>query len=102
MGVGVCHAQGAPKPHTSNLKPVSIKGFAFAPAELSLLKGDTVVWVNGDALPHTSAADSGAWSSPELRQGERFVFVAKQTGRFPYHCAAHPVMRAVLVVREER
>lgn len=83
-----------PLPH-----PVSIAGFAFAPAELTVSVGDTVVWKNDDALPHTASADSGAWSSPELRQGERFRFVTTRSGRFPYHCAAHPVMRATLVVR---
>ena len=55
--------------------------------------------LNDDSFPHTASADSGAWSSPELRQGERFHFVATRSGRFSYHCAAHPVMRATLIVR---
>jgi plastocyanin len=78
---------------------VRIAGFKFAPVELTVSVGDTVVWTNDDALMHTTAADSGAWSSPEMGQGERFRFVTVRTGRFPYHCAAHPVMRATLVVR---
>jgi plastocyanin len=78
---------------------VTIAGFRFQPAELTVTVGDTVVWQNGDALPHTTAADSSAWSSPELSRDGRFVLVATQAGRFPYHCAAHPVMRALLVVR---
>ena len=78
---------------------VSISGFRFAPAELTVAIDDTVVWTNDDALAHTTSADSGAWSSPEMRQGERFRFVAVRAGRFPYHCSAHPVMRATLIVR---
>ena len=78
---------------------VAISEFRFAPPELTVSVGDTVVWTNDDALPHTTSADSGAWSSPEMRRGERFAFVATRAGRFPYHCAAHPVMRATLVVR---
>jgi plastocyanin len=81
------------------VRTVSISNFAFAPAELTLLPGDTVVWTNDDAFRHTASADSGAWSSPELRTGERFRFVATRPGRFPYHCSAHPVMRATLIVR---
>lgn len=88
-------------PRSTNHQPrtVDITGFAFRPGELTVSAGDTVVWTNGDALPHTTSADSGAWSSPELGPGERFRFVATRAGRFPYHCSAHPVMRATLVVR---
>jgi len=80
-------------------RAVSISGFTFSPAELTVSPGDTVTWTNDDAFLHTTAADSGAWASAELGRGQRFVLVAARAGRFPYHCAAHPVMRATLVVR---
>ena len=86
-------------PTTPASRAIRISGFKFAPPELTVALGDTVVWTNDDALMHTAAADSGAWSSPEMRQGERFRLVTTKAGRFPYHCAAHPVMRATLVVR---
>jgi plastocyanin len=81
-------------------RAVSISGFQFRPAELSVAVGDTVTWVNEDPLRHTTTADSAAWASSELEQGHRFVLVAKRSGRFPYHCAAHPAMRAALVVTQ--
>ena len=84
----------------SRVVGVDIRGFAFVHAETAAAVNDSVVWTNRDALPHTATADSGAWSSPELAGSARFVFVAKRAGRFSYHCAAHPVMRGVLVVRE--
>ena len=99
LGLGLCFTTSSPKPATPGPKPVIIAGFRFTPAELTVAIGDTVVWTNDDALPHTASADSGAWSSPELRRGERFRFVPIRAGRFPYHCSAHPVMRATLVVR---
>lgn len=88
-------------PRTTSHEPhtVGIAGFAFTPGELTISVGDTVVWRNDDSFPHTASADSGAWSSPELRRGERFRFVATRPGRFSYHCSAHPVMRATLIVR---
>jgi plastocyanin len=96
-----CAGLNAAAAATQSAKPtaVTIAGFSFTPSELSVAVGDTVVWSNDDALLHTTSADSGAWSSPEMRQGERFRFVAVRAGRFPYHCSAHPVMRATLVVR---
>jgi plastocyanin len=87
-----------PPPRTQH--PISIKDFRFAPTELTVAVGDSVAWTNGDSFPHTATADSGAWSSPELSAGSRFVFVPKRAGRYPYHCAAHPVMRGVVVVRD--
>jgi plastocyanin len=78
---------------------ISISKFEFAPAELTVSPGDTVEWSNDDLFRHTITADSGAWSSPELRRGERFAFVPTEAGHFPYHCALHPVMSGMVVVR---
>jgi plastocyanin len=92
--MGLHGATASPSAHA-----VTIGEFRFAPQELAVSVGDTVVWTNTDALLHTTSADSGAWSSPEMRQGERFTFIAPRAGRFAYHCAAHPVMQATLAVR---
>lgn len=95
-----CLSAGVRKAESREPKAISISGFKFQPAELTVAVGDSVVWRNDDQLQHTTTADSGAWSSPEMKGSERFTFVAGRAGRFPYHCAAHPVMRAVLIVRE--
>ena len=94
VAVAILAAFVSPRTHV-----VRISQFEFAPAELTVGVGDTVVWRNADLLPHTSAADSGTWSSAELAPDSSFTFVAADTGRFPYHCAAHPSMRGLLVVR---
>lgn len=99
--VPVLGAEGhAPKAEGPEPRAVHIAGFKFSPGELTVSLRDTVTWTNDDTFVHTTTADSGAWTSPELGRGQRFVFVAAQAGRFPYHCAAHPVMRATIVVRE--
>ena len=89
----------SPRAEGREPRAVSISGFKFSPAELTVSLGDTVTWTNDDTFLHTTAADSGAWSSAELGRGQRFAFIAARAGRFPYHCAAHPVMRASIVVR---
>jgi plastocyanin len=94
IGAGIPQAaRGAPK-------TIAIERFAFAPAEVRVSAGDTVTWINRDAFVHTITADSAAWSSPELLEGQQYVFVAGKSGRFAYHCAAHPVMRGVLIVQQ--
>ena len=99
LGLG-CVTAAVQNPTPKTQHPISISQFRFAPAELTVSVGDSVAWSNGDSFPHTTTADSGAWSSPELSSGSRYVFVAKRAGRYSYHCAAHPVMRGMLVVRE--
>jgi len=98
--LSACFVSRVPRAEGREPRAVSISGFKFAPAELTVSPGDTITWINDDTFLHTTAADSGAWTSAELGRGQRFIFVAARAGRFPYHCAAHPIMRAVIVVRE--
>jgi plastocyanin len=86
-------------PSSAGTRVVRIAKFAFDPAELAVSVGDTIVWENGDILHHAVAADSAQWGSRELPLGARFQIVASDTGRFPYHCSAHPTMHGVLVVK---
>ncbi|MEK7401711.1 MAG: plastocyanin/azurin family copper-binding protein [Gemmatimonadota bacterium] len=81
------------------VKVVRITGFRFVPADLTVSPGDTVIWENEDSFAHTTTADSGSWSSAELARSQRHAIVAPAPGRYPYHCAAHPGMKAVLEVR---
>jgi plastocyanin len=80
-------------------RAIAIQNFAFTPAAITVARGDTVEWVNQDPFIHTTTADSAAWSSPEIAKGNRFLFVASHSGRFSYHCAAHPVMRGEILVQ---
>ena len=100
VGLSACLVWRAPSQPRPSSTTVTISQFAFAPAEITLARGDTVVWTNKDAFLHTTTADSGAWASPDLQRGGRFVYVAGRAGRYTYHCAAHPVMQATVVVRE--
>lgn len=92
----------SPRARDPEGQTIGIEHFAFAPTELRVTLGDTVVWLNQDPFTHTTTADSAAWSSPELASGQRFAMVATRQGRFSYHCAAHPVMRGVLIVQGRR
>lgn len=78
---------------------VEIRDFAFSPAELAVLEGDTVVWINHDAAPHTATDSLGNWDSGEIAAGERWTWIAMEAGRFPYLCAYHPSMTGSITVR---
>jgi plastocyanin len=79
---------------------VEIQGMAFHPAVLEVQRGDTVVWVNRDIVPHTATSTrKSGWNTGSLLQGERGQYVPRHRGEDPYFCQLHPVMLGKLVVR---
>jgi plastocyanin len=86
-------ADAAPVVHT-----VTIDGFEFHPPEVTVGKGDVVVWVNKDPVPHTATAKGAALDSGSIAASGLFRFTATRAGRFDYVCTLHPTMKGVLVV----
>ena len=87
-------ASAAPVVHT-----VTIDGFEFHPAEITVSKGDVVVWVNKDPVPHTATAQPAAFDSGAIAANGSFRFTTKGAGRFDYVCTLHPTMKGALIVR---
>ena len=71
----------------------------FVPERLEVAVGDTIVWTNGDFVPHSVTAPSAGLESGDLAEGRSFSFVARKKGEIAYICRLHPVMRAVVVVK---
>ena len=78
---------------------VVIEATAFAPAELTVSAGDSVVWVNKDPFPHTATSKAGGFDSREMQPGASWKYVAGKKGDFPYICSLHPTMKGILRVR---
>lgn len=78
---------------------VTISNMAFHPAELSVNKGDTVVWVNEDIVPHdVSTFPGNEWSSDTLSMGQTWMKVIVQD--FDYFCNIHPTMKGKIVLKK--
>ncbi|WP_273732737.1 cupredoxin domain-containing protein [Mycolicibacterium septicum] len=77
---------------------VSIDNFAFAPAMLTVHRGDTVTWTNHDEEPHTVAAEDGSFRSPGMDTNGTFSFTFANPGSYDYVCSIHPVMHGTVVV----
>jgi len=77
---------------------VEIKEMKFQPAELTVQKGDTVVWINRDIVAHdvTEQPDK-KWASPPLAMGQSWSLVATQNE--DYYCSIHVIMKGKLVVK---
>jgi plastocyanin len=78
---------------------VTIEGMRFNPEELTVRRGDRVVWVNKDLFPHTSTAAARAFDSQSIPPAASWTFVAGKTGSYAYGCAFHPAMTGRLIVQ---
>jgi plastocyanin len=85
-------AAGSPATHT-----VVIEDTAYAPAILTVKRGDTVVWINKDMYPHTVTA-KGVFDSHSIAVNGSWKYTAREAGEFAYICTLHPTMKGTLKV----
>lgn len=78
---------------------VTIQGFAFSPAELSIAAGETVTFTNADSAPHTATGAGGAFDTGRLNSGDSATLTFAGAGTFDYACAFHPSMTAKITVQ---
>lgn len=94
----------APAAHAG--QTVNIASFSFSPASLTAGLGDSITFNNTAAIGHTSTSDDGFWNTGTIggsggggypiRSSVDVDFSA--SGRFAYHCAIHPSMKAVIII----
>lgn len=56
----------------------------FAPAELTVAPGQTIVWTNASSAEHTVLAEDGTWDSGPLSPGDTFSITLRREGSYPY------------------
>ena len=78
---------------------VEMQENCFTPTILRVNTGETVTWVNGDAVPHTVTGANVAWGDyAELAEGESVSHGFTSSGVYPYYCFLHPGMIGTIVV----
>ena len=93
LAVKMAQADGHATTHT-----VTIRNFAFEPANLTINAGDTVRFVNEDGAPHTATADNGGFDTGNLRRGQSAAVQFPAAATFSYFCAVHPRMKGSITV----
>jgi plastocyanin len=76
---------------------VTIDNFTFAPAELTVKVGDTVIWKNHDDIPHT-VVSAGKFRSKAMDTDDSFTFTFTAAGDYKYFCSLHPHMTGTIKV----
>ncbi len=89
-----------PVSSTAGSHTISIQNFSFSQSTITIKKGDTVVWTNNDAAPHTVTNDAGSFGSDTLNTDQSYTYTFDTAGTFAYHCKFHPSMTGTVVVTE--
>lgn len=87
-------AKGAANNHI-----VEIVEFAFSPAVLEVQKGDTVTFINRDAIKHSATADDESFDTKPLGKDEQMTVTFDEEGDFSYYCLPHPAMTGTIAVK---
>jgi glucose/arabinose dehydrogenase len=107
MAAGLLAAPAAPS-HAAAHTVVSA-GYLYAPADLSIARGDTVDYVNLDPVPHNITSERGTatgellFASDTINAGERAAVrgVDKlKPGTYGYFCTLHEQMRGTITVTD--
>lgn len=83
----------------ARIDTVEISDMKFLPPVLTVHKGDTVIWINRDMVPHcVTEEDSKAWTSLPIPAGASWKMAVTQNSN--YYCAIHMVMKGKIVIEE--
>jgi len=80
------------------------RGSCFSPCQVTILKGDTITWINQDTIVHIVASGSGnhgpdGWfSSSFIQPQQTFSHKFDRIGSFVYFDILHPYTEGVVIV----
>ncbi|MES2315705.1 MAG: plastocyanin/azurin family copper-binding protein [Patescibacteria group bacterium] len=79
--------------------PISITGYAFSPATITIKKGDTLTWTNMDHSGHSILGDNNVGPiSGTLNFQDTYSYTFSTVGTFKYHCGFHSTMKGTVIV----
>jgi len=96
--LGLLGAAAEPKTAAST-HTVTMENLQFTPQELTVNRGDRIVWMNKDFFPHTATANDKSFDSGSIAANGSWSWHATKSGDYPYGCTFHPTMKAKISVR---
>jgi plastocyanin len=92
-------AGSAPPVAAATSATIEIANFKFAPPDMTVTAGTTVIWKNADDSPHRVADLNGAYASAALDTDDSFSHTFATPGVYRYICSIHPYMQGEIVVK---
>lgn len=100
--VGSCNSNATADADATAYIPKSdtvvIEQMVFSPAELTVHKGDTIIFINRDLVAHDITQKEENWASPTLSMDDSWSKIANES--FDYFCSIHVVMAGKVVVKD--
>ncbi len=84
--------------HAGGSSHVTIRNFAFEPAQITVKAGQRVNWQNDDGAPHGLVFKDGGAGIDLLLPGKSFARTFDKPGTYDYVCSVHPYMTARVTV----
>ncbi len=81
------------------IEMLTTPNLVFEPVAATAKVGDTVLWKNVQAAPHTVTSKTSEWpDSGTISQGGTFSHTFDKAGTFDYSCTIHPGMDGKITV----
>ncbi|MET3381243.1 MULTISPECIES: plastocyanin/azurin family copper-binding protein [Variovorax] len=96
--VAVQRVVAAEAAHAGSSSHVTIRNFAFEPAQITVKAGQRVSWQNDDGAPHGVVFKDGGTGIDLLLPGKTFARTFDKPGTYDYVCSVHPYMTARVTV----
>ncbi|SOD25611.1 40-residue YVTN family beta-propeller repeat-containing protein [Variovorax sp. YR752] len=96
--VAVQRVAAAEAAHAGSSSHVTIRNFAFEPAQITVKAGQRVSWQNDDGAPHGVVFKDGGTGIDLLLPGKSFARTFDKPGTYDYVCSVHPYMTARVTV----
>ena len=80
---------------------ITIDAFQFQPDKIRIKRGQRVIFINKDEVPHTVTPDKSAHFVPSgiIKGGEQHEVLFDSAGVQNYSCDFHPSMRGRVIVK---
>lgn len=86
-------------PNQSKIAWIHIHNQGFDPAQLNVVPGTEVAWVNDDTQPHSITSDDGKlFDSGSIDPGKTYGVILDGSGTVTYHGDSNPDMAGSIVV----
>ena len=97
LGVGAAFPSSGDAAAAPTTFTIVIEAVRFEPAMVAVKRGDVVIWINKDPVPHSVVAQ-GHFDSHSIAPGGTWKYVARTAGQYGYFCSFHPTMKGELRV----
>lgn len=77
---------------------VSISGYAFHAATITVARGTRVTFTNHDQTAHTATSIHSAFDTGTVGPGRSATVTLRKPGTFTYYCQFHAFMHGTIVV----